>query len=312
MSKIWNLVKRHWQEDFNRGLYISIALFLIAAIVINYYLRLEKTYFDKYVGRPERVVLYLALYSVAYYGSSWITFRFTGKLHHFKSKRFLLWSAVGLLILAFNIGFPWNSQMTRWLSDNPKLFTWGYRIVSNLSNFLANALPLFLFAFVIGERKELFGVNRIHVDLRPYFQLLLLLVPIIAVASFEPGFRNYYPTYKPNPVAGEMGWPEFVPALLYEAAYGIDFFNVEFMFRGFMVVGMSRILGKEAILPMVCTYCFLHFGKPIGECISSAIGGYILGVVAFNTRNIWGGVIVHMGLAWMMELAAYLQKVISS
>jgi hypothetical protein len=308
VRKIWTLVRRYWQEDFNRSLYLAIAVFLTASIVVNYYLRLENTYIDKYVGRPERILFYLVLYSVAYYGACWITFRFTGKLHFFRSKRFLLWSFAGLLILAFNIGFPYNTQMTRWISDNPRLFTWGYRVVSNLSNFLANALPLFLFAYLVGERKELFGVNRINVDLQPYFQLLLLIVPIITIASFEPGFKNYYPSYKANPVAAEMGWPEFVPALIYETAYGIDFFNVEFMFRGFMVVGMSRIIGKEAILPMVCTYCFLHFGKPIGECISSAIGGYILGVVAFYTRNIWGGVIVHMGLAWMMEFAAYLQK----
>jgi hypothetical protein len=307
MRKIWKLVREHWKEDFNSGLYLSIALFLIIAIAFNYTIRIEKQYIDKYVGKPERMLMYLALYSVAYYGGCWLTFRFT-RNQYFKTRRFLLWSAVGLIILSVNIGFPYNSEMARWISQNPKLFTWSYRVVSNLSNFLVNALPLFLFAFAVGERKEYFGVNRINIDFKPYYQLLLMLVPIIAIASFEPGFKNYYPTYKPNPVAAETGWPEFVPALIYEAAYGIDFFNVEFMFRGFMVVGMSRILGKDAIMPMVCTYCFLHFGKPIGECISSAIGGYILGVVALYTRNIWGGVIVHMGLAWMMELAAFMQK----
>jgi hypothetical protein len=55
-------------------------------------------------------------------------------------------------------------------------------------------------------------------------------------------------------------------------------------------------------------YCTLHFGKPMGEAVSSVFGGYILGVVAYETRSIWGGVIVHIGIAWMMEIIAFAQK----
>ncbi len=75
----------------------------------------------------------------------------------------------------------------------------------------------------------------------------------------------------------------------YEFFYGMDFFNLELLFRGFLVIGLSQVLGKDAIIPMVTTYCFLHFGKPVGEQISSIVGGYILGVIAFYTRGIWGG-----------------------
>jgi membrane protease YdiL (CAAX protease family) len=101
-----------------------------------------------------------------------------------------------------------------------------------------------------------------------------------------------------------MGWSPWVPMAIREIFYGLDFFNVELLFRGFMVIGLSQWLGKDAIMPMVTTYCFLHFGKPVGEAISSIAGGYILGVLAFRTRGIWGGVIIHMGIAWLMELFA--------
>jgi membrane protease YdiL (CAAX protease family) len=85
---------------------------------------------------------------------------------------------------------------------------------------------------------------------------------------------------------------------------------VELCFRGFFVIGMSSILGREAVVPMAVFYCTIHFGKPGLEAVSSLFGGYILGAVTYQTRSIWGGVIVHMGLAWMMELAAYLSKII--
>ena len=54
--------------------------------------------------------------------------------------------------------------------------------------------------------------------------------------------------------------------------------------------------------------CFLHFGKPAGEAISSIFGGYILGILAFRSRNIYGGLIAHLGVAWGMDWLAFLNK----
>jgi membrane protease YdiL (CAAX protease family) len=71
---------------------------------------------------------------------------------------------------------------------------------------------------------------------------------------------------------------------------------------------MLAFIGRGAVLSMAVVYCSLHFGKPMGEAISSVVGGYILGVIAFETRSVWGGVIVHMGIAWLMETVAFLQK----
>jgi hypothetical protein len=64
-------------------------------------------------------------------------------------------------------------------------------------------------------------------------------------------------------------------------------------------------VGKAAILPMACFYCTIHFGKPLGECISSYFGGMILGIVVYHTRSIFGGLMVHLGIAWLMEIGGY-------
>jgi len=58
---------------------------------------------------------------------------------------------------------------------------------------------------------------------------------------------------------------------------------------------------------MVAAYAVLHFGKPLGESIGSIFGGYILGIIALYSRNIWGGVFVHGGIALLMEIFAFLQ-----
>ncbi|MEA2041122.1 MAG: CPBP family intramembrane glutamate endopeptidase, partial [Bacteroidota bacterium] len=74
-----------------------------------------------------------------------------------------------------------------------------------------------------------------------------------------------------------------------------------------LIVGMAKVLKKEAVLPMVAFYVFIHFGKPALEAISSFFGGFILGIHSYYTKNIMGGIIIHMGIAWLMELAANIQ-----
>ncbi|MFC2123982.1 CPBP family intramembrane glutamic endopeptidase [Bacteroidota bacterium] len=83
---------------------------------------------------------------------------------------------------------------------------------------------------------------------------------------------------------------------------------MEIVFRGFLVLGMMKFLGKGSVYPMVAIYCFYHFGKPWGEAVSSIIGGYILGVISLYMRTIFGGLLIHIGIAWMMELVAAIQK----
>ena len=105
-----------------------------------------------------------------------------------------------------------------------------------------------------------------------------------------------------------MDSPEWVPAMIYELAYGWNFLTVELTFRGFMIIGLASVMGRNVVIPMVVTYCFYHFGKPAGEAMSSIVGGYILGVIALESRSIFGGVLIHVGVAWLMEFFAWLQR----
>jgi hypothetical protein len=43
------------------------------------------------------------------------------------------------------------------------------------------------------------------------------------------------------------------------------------------------------------------------ETTSALFGGYFLGALAFQTRHIWGGVIIHMGIALIIELLRFFQ-----
>jgi hypothetical protein len=314
MRKIWRLLKAHFQADFDPGTYGTVLLFLAASIFLNYSISLENGIIDRYFGKPVRMLWYFLLYSGAYFGVTIIVFTFKRSFHHFRSPRYWLIVLFGLFILSVNVGFPYLSKITHLIAPGGgQVYRWTFGVVNNIINFFIEALPMFGMAWFFEKKRENFGINTTNVDLKPYWQILMVVFPLVLIASFESGFSNYYPIYRRYEIT-DLNNTTDVPAWLYavgfELAYGADFFNIEFLFRGLLVIGVSQVVGKEAILPMVGVYCALHFGKPVGECISSVFGGYILGVAAFYTRNIWGGVIVHVGLAWMMEAVAIVRRMI--
>ena len=137
--------------------------------------------------------------------------------------------------------------------------------------------------------------------------MLLLMVPLVAAASTQQDFLAVYPKLKNIQFYLEdhnSWWHK----LLFELSYGTDFFSIELFFRGFLILAFMKWAGKESILPMAVFYCTIHFGKPLGECISSYFGGLILGAITYNTQTIFGGLIVHLGIAWLMEIGGYLGR----
>jgi hypothetical protein len=152
----------------------------------------------------------------------------------------------------------------------------------------------------------LFGITARGFKAGPYLLLLACVLPLIALASTRPDFLHTYPKVKSIAFIGEYGSPVWPWQLLYELTYGMDFLSIELFFRGLLVVCLIRYAGEKAILPMAAFYCTIHFGKPLAECISSFFGGMILGVIALRTRSILGGLIVHLGLAWLMEIGGWL------
>lgn len=149
------------------------------------------------------------------------------------------------------------------------------------------------------------GLNLSGVNWKPYWIMLAAVIPLVTFAATQADFLHTYPKLKLLQAASGAP-PTWWQALLYELAYGSDFFTIELFFRGFLVVFLSRYLGPAAILPMAVFYCSIHFGKPLLECISSYFGGILLGIFACYSQSIFGGIVVHLGLAWMMELAAWI------
>ena len=148
-----------------------------------------------------------------------------------------------------------------------------------------------------------YGLWNFNKKLNVYLIFLALMIPLIILASYQSDFLSSYPRLNMRRFSQAEYLNYF---LVYEPFYLLNFVRVEWFFRGFMILAFLQFLDKRAVLAIATVYCAIHFGKPLGECVSSLFGGYILGMMVYYTRSVWGGIIVHMGIAFFMDVFALL------
>lgn len=75
-----------------------------------------------------------------------------------------------------------------------------------------------------------------------------------------------------------------------------------------MLQALRPALGASAVWVMCVPYMMIHFVKPWPEATGAILFGLFLGILALRSGSIWGGVVVHTGVAVSMDVAALLQK----
>ncbi len=296
MKRIFDYLIDYWRTVDRSVLWMSCA-FIAAAIYINYHFDLNKTlsgfaFTLQYTGW---YIIFLIAFSFAYVLKSLLS-----SVNYFKERSFIILLFTAPAIFAWKLSYNVNFQFTNSVNENHYwnyVFYWPFKLSIII-------IVLYVIWKLFDKDQKFYGLKTEDFDVKPYCVMLVMMIPLIAIASTQPDFLSMYP--KMNNIAflnlnENIGWYK----LLYELSYGSDFIGIELFFRGFLVLAFIKYAGKEAIMPMALFYCTIHFGKPLAECISSFFGGIILGVVTYNTRSIFGGLIVHLGIAWLMELGGY-------
>jgi len=98
---------------------------------------------------------------------------------------------------------------------------------------------------------------------------LAAMALILYAVGKMPEFRSYYHMHA-------IDWPEL---LLNTALY---MFAWEFLFRGYMLFGLEKSIGKGAIFVQAIPFVLLHLGKPFLETLACIPGGFTLGYVAYS------------------------------
>lgn len=302
MKKVVSLLKKYFKEHFGITYFIAIVLFTAALVSIEYRYDIERNYMDWEPDSTKRLMRYIMMYGLAF-GGAYLLYAFTKHRKNLLSGK--LWAMVLLGVVLFSVRI-WFHHYTVFTQHVPVDYqTVANKYVINLQGLFFIFIPVSIYWFFVDRKEQaLYGFKTKDVLLKPYFLLLLMMLPLIVGAATQPDFLQTYPR------VFKLGLPEnarykTLLSFLYELCYAADFITTEFFFRGFLILAFTRYAGAQAILPMCVFYVTIHFGKPLGETVSSFFGGWLLGILAYETRSIYGGIIVHLGIAMMMEFVAW-------
>lgn len=256
------------------------------------------------LGTIENYFRFAGFYVIAFLAAFLLQSVFYKQFNHFKKAEF--WGLFVFAILVFSLRS--NANFYREIiirNTDPGTMYFFLRCASNIFPAFLLFIPMvFLKLFYKNELPDYYGVRFKGYNVKPYLILLLMMVPLILWASFQTDFLNMYPVAGDAIENNNIQKNKVFYFAFFELCYGFDFIAIEMFFRGFMIYAFARLLGRGIILPMAAFYVFIHFGKPMGEAISSFFGGAIIGIIAYETRSIIGGIIVHLGIAWLMEFMA--------
>ncbi len=164
-------------------------------------------------------------------------------------------------------------------------------------------IPALLIRYSFKARVRDFGwqINQTPQHWRGYLLLLSPILVFIYLVSLGKEFVNHYPFYS----LASRSWFDL---LAWEFLYLTQFVCLEFFFRGFFVNALRPALGANAIWVMCVPYLMIHFPKLWLEATGAILFGLFLGILALRSRSIWGGVLVHAGVAVTMDITAILRK----
>jgi hypothetical protein len=312
MKETARKLKEYIKADFNTYFYISLAFVLIFAYYANYSLGFEKELKTAYFSSPLLYLFTFLFFGIFYYLILLLESFFRKDYSPFKEKKFIAFSLFAIIIISIDVS---SYDLFYRLADSfgiPYEYKkWANAVSANFKRIIFLGLCLYIFKLIADKNeKGFYGLFTKNINLKPYILMLLAVIPLVIAASFNESFLVKYPMYKPwmSDISGNLN--NIITAGIFEISYASRFISVELFFRGFLIIGLSRLIGTRALWPMVVIYGFWHFGKPMPEAISSVFGGYVLGVIALNTKSVKGGILIHMGVALSMEFFAYIRHYI--
>ena len=232
----------------------------------------------------------------------WRTLRDDLKSLDSRAALVLLFSSAMLVVVQFfGKADSWarDPRVREWASNWQEV-QFACQVIWASVTFLGFGLLPTLFAWLVLKMKPVdigFNARGFLRHLWVYLAMYGVMLPIVLWASRRPDFAQTYPFAVLARTSDEWFWR-------WEVAYFLQFVALEAFFRGFMVFGLERRFGLNAIFVMTVPYTMIHFSKPMPEAFAAIIAGMVMGYAALKTRSFYGGVLLHYGVALTMDSLA--------
>lgn len=230
------------------------------------------------------------------------------RIKKFEAPAALVYCAVILCLMEYFFIPP---RAEAWLHGQG-LFGWGVPSLQAGLIWAASCLLGFFFIPVILTRAfgnaladYGFSIKGFLRSLPIYLLLYLLVIPLIYFASLQQHFAEVYP-FVPSAKSSLENF------LTWEVAYVLQFFALEFFFRGYLLYTLHKYVDKWlAIAIMLVPYVMIHFHKPFLETMAAIFAGGVLGYLSLKNRTWLGGAVLHALVAVSMDTLAIFHSGIS-
>ncbi len=303
MSPIFKYIQDFYQKEFKLA-YFLIVLFLLGSyIYLNYWHGLENRFAAGGKTKLSNFFGYYLLYFIPFATAFLLQLLFYKDCNYYQNYWFWIILLLAPAFFSFRVNFNFQETIIKNIWSGDAQIFW-LRCINWVVRVFAVLIPVFIIWLIKDRNNQPFYGTASLKNVKPYLIMLLIMIPLIALASTQKDFLQMYPKAK---FIATLDLPaKKCHYFIYELCYGFDFISIEFFFRGFLILSLLKICGPHCIIPVACFYCTIHFGKPMGEAISSFWGGLLLGIISYNTQSIWGGLMVHLGIAWLMEAGSWL------
>ena len=303
MSAIFKYLQNFYHKEFKLAYFLIILFLLGIYIYLNYWHGLENRFAAGGTTKWSNFFGYYLLYLIPFVAAFFLQLFFYKNCNYYKNYWFWIILLLAPAFFSFRVNFDLHQTIIKNLWDGDEQIFW-LRSLNWVVRVFVVLIPVFIIWWIKDKSNQPFYGTAALKNVKPYLVMLCIMIPLIALASTQKDFLQMYPKAKvlDGLVLPSNKWHY----IIYEICYGFDFVSIEFFFRGFLILSLAKICGPHCIIPVACFYCTIHFGKPMGEAISSFWGGLLLGIVSYNTQSIWGGLIVHLGIAWLMEAGSWL------
>ena len=144
-------------------------------------------------------------------------------------------------------------------------------------------LPLSIIIFIFREKLSDYGFTFGNKKLALLYTIMGVLITLIVTfvsAKYFPSIRYYY-----NHIDFNIRF--FALTFIYMISW-------EFIYRGFLLFGMSKYIGPtwSNIIQTILFY-LTHIGKPQIEAISTLFTGLLFGYISLKSKSVYPMIIIH-------------------
>ena len=314
---VWRSLGHDAPVAFSPLLGIVMVLYAVVASCAWYAARrgpVEQWLRDYGIQRSESVVILIWLGVILFYTVLWMR---TGRAPWKLSSRTHLTIIGGMVLFSAFWLYGRRGSFSFWFPDRP---AWGSepRMASFYFFVGASVLARFVLPFSIVLlifRRPLmeFGLRFRGAARGGWIYVgLVVIVALVVVfyASTLPVFLKKYPWCRQAIHRGADG-QLFIQGqffIMYTALSFIFYFSAEAFWRGFILFGAEKELGKNALFFMLMPYVLGHLGKPLQETLGAVLAGLVLGTLAYQHRSFIWGAIAHWLVALVMDLSALYRR----